>query len=110
MLFQNMCPRRTAVSVLSIDVPFAAQVTITGFDLKNHRQCMQRWNTAVETMHKQCLQLGPEWCLRVPYEQLVLHPKEWMERVLRFLDIPWNDTVLHHEQAINKPGGVSLSK
>ena len=85
-------------------------MTITGFDLNSYRQCMQRWNSAMETMVKQCLDLGPQWCLRVPYEQLVLHPRAWMQRVLRFLDIPWNDTVLHHEQAINKPGGVSLSK
>lgn len=86
------------------------QVTITGFDLKSHRQCMQRWNAAADTMNRQCQTLGAGHCLRVPYEQLVLHPRLWMRRVLEFLELPWNETVLHHEQAINKPGGVSLSK
>jgi protein-tyrosine sulfotransferase len=46
----------------------------------------------------------------VYYEQLVLHPGEWMRRILEFLDIPWNESVLHHDELINKPGGVSLSK
>ena len=46
----------------------------------------------------------------VYYEQLALHPKEWMVRILKFLDIPWNDSVLHHEDFIGKPGGIGLSK
>ncbi|XP_037091992.1 protein-tyrosine sulfotransferase-like isoform X2 [Pollicipes pollicipes] len=96
--------RATVHSIIS------RQVTITGFDLKSHRQCMQRWNMAADTMNRQCQELGANWCLRVPYEQLVLHPRTWMERVLHFLDVPWNETVLHHERTINKPGGVSLSK
>lgn len=48
--------------------------------------------------------------LKVYYEQLVLHPEEWMRKILKFLDVPWNDSVLHHEEFINKPNGVSLSK
>lgn len=48
--------------------------------------------------------------IQVYYEQLVLHPEEWMRKILKFLDIPWNDSVLHHEEFINKPNGVSLSK
>lgn len=40
----------------------------------------------------------------------MLHPEEWMRKILKFLDIPWNDSVLHHEEFINKPNGVSLSK
>lgn len=48
--------------------------------------------------------------LQVYYEQLVLHPEEWMRKILKFLDVPWNESVLHHEEFINKPNGVSLSK
>ncbi|XP_058807677.1 protein-tyrosine sulfotransferase isoform X3 [Phymastichus coffea] len=55
-------------------------------------------------------ELGPERCLIVPYEQLVLHPRDWMRKILVYLDVPWNESVLHHEQFINKPGGVPLSK
>jgi len=46
----------------------------------------------------------------VPYEQLVLHPRDWLDRILLHLEVPWDDVVLHHEQLINLPGGISLSK
>nr|XP_027227381.1 protein-tyrosine sulfotransferase-like [Penaeus vannamei] len=87
-----------------------SQVTITGFDLSSYKQCLQRWNNAVQTMNTQCSELGPDRCLPVYYEQLVLHPEEWMKKILTFLEVPWDDAVLHHEEFVNKPGGVSLSK
>lgn len=48
--------------------------------------------------------------MMVHYEQLVLQPKKSMEKILEFLDIPWNESVLHHEDFINKENGVALSK
>lgn len=96
--------RATVHSIIS------RQVTISGFDLTSYRQCLTKWNAAVQTMYLQCRDVGPKRCMPVYYEQLVLHPRQWMEKVLDFLDIPWNDSVLHHEQFINKPGGISLSK
>lgn len=95
--------RATVHSIIS------RKVTITGFDLTSYRQCMEKWNSAIQTMYAQCQAVSPR-CLMVPYEQLVLKPKPWMEKILQFLDIPWNASVLHHEEFINKPGGVSLSK
>ena len=65
---------------------------------------------AVQTMFDQCKELGPETCLPVYYEQLVLQPRLWMEKILTFLNMPWDEAVLHHEEQINKPGGISLSK
>lgn len=94
--------RATAHSIIS------RKVTITGFDLTSYRQCMKKWNTVVEAMNKQCNELGSSKCLRVPYEQLVLHPRKWMEKVLSFLQIPWNESVLHHQDYINN--GIILSK
>lgn len=71
---------------------------------------MEKWNAAAQTMYNQCTEVGSERCLAVPYEQLVLHPKVWLEKILKFLDVPWHDSVLHHELEIDKPGGVQLSK
>ncbi|XP_047001331.1 protein-tyrosine sulfotransferase-like [Schistocerca americana] len=96
--------RATVHSIIS------RKVTITGFDLSSYRQCLGKWNSAVQVMHGQCREVGPARCLMVPYEQLVLHPRLWMARVLAFLDVPWNESVLHHDQLINKPGGVVLSR
>ena len=85
-------------------------VTISGFDIKNFRSCLEKWNAAVESMYTLCMKVGPSHCLPVYYEQLVLHPEKIMRQILDFLEIPWADGVLHHEEYINKPGGISLSR
>lgn len=85
------------------------KVTITGYKLDDPRQCLGRWNTVVTNMDTQCKKIGPSRCMVVYYEQLVLHPQRWMELILEFLSLPWEDSVLHHEQHINKPGGVRVS-
>ncbi|XP_017018139.1 protein-tyrosine sulfotransferase isoform X1 [Drosophila kikkawai] len=103
-LFMVRDGRATVHSIIS------RKVTITGFDLSSYRQCMQKWNHAIEVMHEQCRDMGKDRCMMVYYEQLVLHPEEWMRKILKYLDVPWNDAVLHHEEFINKPNGVPLSK
>ena len=88
----------------------STKTTFTGFDLKSYRQCLQKWNAAISAMNEECKSLGPKNCLPVIYEQLVLHPEQWMRKILNFLEVPWNDRVLHHEAEINKKDGISLSK
>uniref|UniRef100_H3DA60 Protein-tyrosine sulfotransferase n=1 Tax=Tetraodon nigroviridis TaxID=99883 RepID=H3DA60_TETNG len=92
----------------SVHSMISRKVTIAGFDLGSYRDCLTKWNRAIETMYSQCLEAADK-CLPVRYEQLVLHPEKWMRTLLKFLDIPWNDAVLHHEE-VGKAGGVSLSK
>ncbi|KAK3796559.1 hypothetical protein RRG08_057810 [Elysia crispata] len=86
------------------------QVTISGFDLKSYRNSLTKWSLTLYLMYSQCLRVGQSKCLPVYYEQLALHPREWLVRILKFLDIPWNESVLHHEQFIGKPGGIAISK
>nr|XP_015222957.1 PREDICTED: protein-tyrosine sulfotransferase 1 isoform X1 [Lepisosteus oculatus]XP_015222958.1 PREDICTED: protein-tyrosine sulfotransferase 1 isoform X1 [Lepisosteus oculatus] len=93
----------------SVHSMISRKVTIAGFDLGSYRDCLTKWNRAIETMYAQC-QEAADKCLPVHYEQLVLHPEKWMRKLLKFLDIPWNEAVLHHEDLIGKAGGVSLSK
>ncbi|KTF81901.1 hypothetical protein cypCar_00039514 [Cyprinus carpio] len=93
----------------SVHSMISRKVTIAGFDLSSYRDCLTKWNRAIETMYTQCLEAADK-CLPVHYEQLVLHPEKWMKTLLKFLNIPWNDAVLHHEELIGKAGGVSLSK
>ncbi|KAI5716129.1 hypothetical protein M8J76_001432 [Diaphorina citri] len=96
--------RATVHSIIS------RKVTITGFDLESYRQCLKKWNEAISIMYQKCLRVGPSRCMVVYYEQLVLHPEKWLRRILQFFDLGWNSSVLHHEEMINKPGGVFLSK
>ncbi|XP_063060905.1 protein-tyrosine sulfotransferase 1 isoform X1 [Engraulis encrasicolus] len=93
----------------SVHSMISRKVTIAGFDLGSYRDCLTKWNRAIETMYTQCLEVSDK-CLAVHYEQLVLHPEKWMRTLLKFLDIPWHEAVLHHEELIGKAGGVSLSK
>ena len=86
------------------------KVTISGFDITDYRQCLKKWNSATSSMYEQCKQLGPNVCHPVYYEQLVLHPESTLRGILKFLNLPWNSTVLHHEKFINQPDGIELSK
>ena len=84
-------------------------VSISGYNMAEPKQCLGRWNKNVEQMNKQCNDLGSTRCMLVYYEQLVLHPKKWISMILDFLDLPWDENVLHHDKSINKPGGVRVS-
>lgn len=89
------------------------KVTISGFNITDYRQCLKKWNSVTMSMFEQCNQLGPKVCLPVYYEQLVLHPEQTLRGILKFLQLPWNESVLHHEKFVNKPdkdGGIELSK
>lgn len=94
----------------SVHSMITRKVTISGFDLSNFRQCMTKWNAAIETMYNQCLEVGENKCLPVFYEKLVLQPSAYVRKILDFLEVPFNESVLHHQDFINKPGGISLSK
>ncbi len=59
-------------------------------------------------MWRQCRSVGDSRCLAVHYEQLVLHPEEELRRVLSFLDLPWNKSVLHHDQFVGQKIKLSL--
>jgi len=94
--------RATVHSIIS------RQVTITGFNLNDFRQCLTKWNAGISVMYDQCKSVGPTRCMMVYYEQLVLHPETEMRKLLHFLDLPWNSSVLNHEALIGKD--ISLSK
>ena len=96
--------RATAHSIIS------RKVSISGFDIKTYDGCLRDWNKAITRMHEKCKMAGATYCLPVHYEQLVLHPKAEMKRILEFLGLTWSDNVLHHQDFIDKAGGVSLSK
>lgn len=55
--------RATVNSIIS------RKVTITGFDLSSYRQCMTKWNNAIETMHNQCKEIGSDKCMMVSVTQ-----------------------------------------
>ncbi|CAF1123502.1 unnamed protein product [Didymodactylos carnosus] len=85
-------------------------VTITGFSLTDYRKNLKLWNKGIDIMVKDCRMIGTSRCLSVYYEQLVLHPKLTIENILKFLDIPWIDNVLHHDKLIDKRILLSITE
>jgi len=71
---------------------------------------LRAWNVAVSEMNRQCEEIGQARCLRIPYEHLVLFPAESMKLVLEFVNVAWDNVVLHHQTEIGKPGGIILSR
>lgn len=63
-LFMVRDGRATVNSIIS------RKVTITGFDLTSYRQCMIKWNHAIETMHNQCKEIGSDKCMMVSIRSL----------------------------------------
>lgn len=67
-LFMVRDGRATVHSIIS------RKVTITGFDLASYRQCMQKWNHAIELMHEQCRDIGKQRCMMVSVPCAGAHP------------------------------------
>ena len=81
----------------------------------NQRACLQKWNNVTEGMLAECDQINNQSkdgfrCTQIKFEELVLNPSATLRQILEFLELPWSESVLHHERYINKPGGVSLNR
>ena len=85
------------------------KVRIQGVNVDSFASALEFWNRAGTTMNDLCRK-KPTVCYPLRYEDLVIYPKREMIRLLEFLDVRWNDTVLHHEKSIGQRGGASLSK
>ncbi|KAK3587297.1 hypothetical protein CHS0354_034451 [Potamilus streckersoni] len=103
-LFMIRDGRATCHSIIS------RHVTIKDLDMTSYRSCIEKWNTSADVMLSQCLRVGSHRCITVHYEQLILQPESWLRKIFKFLAIPWDDSVLHHEDFIEKPGGIALSR
>jgi protein-tyrosine sulfotransferase len=62
-----------------------------------HRE-MTEWNVLTKYIDRQCEEVGPEFCQRVHYEELVTEPEPVLRKVVSFLDATWTDDFLHHEE------------
>lgn len=77
-------------------------VTISGWNLKSYKDCLQRWNKMTTDMYSQCAESPRDRCLQVPYELLVQYPEEWTKKIADFLGIEWEEKMIHHEQFIGE--------
>ena len=83
-------------------------VFVFGFNSTSYRDCLSKWSSLVKRMYKMCIEIGPNSCMPVFYEKLILNPEKTMKSVFNFLNIKWNNAVLNHEKFIGKR--ISLAK
>lgn len=83
-------------------------VTISGVNSRSYLSAAMFWNKVMMRMTRDCDYIGPGKCMELYYEKLVADPQKWMKILLEFLDVPWHDNVLRHQELIDKE--VLLSK
>nr|VZI39338.1 unnamed protein product [Spirometra erinaceieuropaei] len=76
-------------------------VSISGVSWKDPKTMLSVWNSHYERVYENCARAGPDRCMAVRYEQLVLRPRESMKKVLEFLNLPWDEIVLNHEKNVD---------
>ncbi|TGZ61638.1 hypothetical protein CRM22_007883 [Opisthorchis felineus] len=72
-----------------------------GFTPKNPISALQSWDKTVRQMLADCQNLGPQRCYTIVYEKLVLYPEQELQKLLGFLEVPWDPIVLKHETILN---------
>jgi hypothetical protein len=65
-------------------------------DMNNVKKFLITWDQYYRKFRKNCEKIGPERCLIVKYESLILNTNGTMRRVAKFLDLEWTDNFLRH--------------
>ena len=68
------------------------------------------WNVKVKSYKQSCEQVGPDSCMIVFYEHLVLNKTLTLKKLTKFLDLPWSDSMLSHEKYIGERVQISESE
>jgi len=77
---------------------------------RKYRAYLSTWNQFNKDVTRQCDNVGQEFCLIVKYEDLCLHPKSTLERVIQFLNENWSDKLLNHQNFIGSDIIVSKTE
>ena len=72
------------------------------------RAYMATWTTFNRVANRVCISIGSRYCLRVRYEDLVLHPEKTIRNVMLFLGEDWTNDLLKHQEHVG--GKISISK
>lgn len=75
---------------------------------RKYRTYLSSWKSFNTKASNECKKLGEKYCLLVRYEDLVLHPKSSLQRVVKFLNVKWTDELLKHQEHIGNE--ISISK
>ncbi|TGZ66380.1 hypothetical protein CRM22_005368 [Opisthorchis felineus] len=69
---------------------------------------LKKWETWVRQMQYDCQNLGPQRCMTVRYELLVLYPEKMLRKIMEFLELPWDPKVLEHEKWVEEETNLTV--
>ncbi|RCN42752.1 hypothetical protein ANCCAN_11300 [Ancylostoma caninum] len=75
------------------------KVPVAGFNHSDIPGMFKIWNFQLARMINMCSS-ARGLCLKVYYERLVQRTRDEARRILNFLDVPWSEDVLRHEEKI----------
>ena len=76
--------------------------------MDSYSDVLAKWSQTVKKFLDECNRQPPGTCLKVFYEQLVLQPNHTIRSIASFLQVPWSDSMLHHQDSVGK--AISVSK
>ena len=68
---------------------------------------LELWSTLNKQMDQQCRVVGPDFCMRIKYEDLVMETNRTMREVVKFLNETWEEQLLEHQKFIGSEIAVS---
>ena len=72
------------------------------YNSTDYIKIFSEWDSAVKSFKKSCEEAGPDSCMIVFYEHLVLNKTVTLKKITKFLDLPWSDSMLSHEKYIGE--------
>ncbi|CAH8499192.1 unnamed protein product [Schistosoma intercalatum] len=73
----------------------------------NIPEALNQWTAYTSQMIEDCQHIGIHRCMTVRYECLVIKPKREIQKILNFLDLPWDEKLLNHEKYVNETSMIN---
>ena len=69
--------------------------------MENTKIHLFQWNNVAGDLLERCKKAGSAICMPVHYENLVLHPRQTLMKIMDFAEMPWNNNLMEHQNHIN---------
>ncbi|KAH8861980.1 Protein-tyrosine sulfotransferase A [Schistosoma japonicum] len=75
-----------------------ANIVDTNNTLDNITEAILLWDEKTAQILEECEYIGNERCITIRYECLVLNPRKTIQKILHFLDLPWEERLLRYNE------------
>ena len=78
--------------------------------VSEYEQIFRRWNQNASELIDLCKYVGPDNCMMIHYEHLILNKTFVLKKLMSYLDLRWSDNMLNHEKYIGDRVKISDSE